>query len=73
MTVPVKVAAIAIYVAVLTAQFTAFVARGRVVAAVEVAPKLAAIVSDLGLVVTDIAVQTSVTIPGQRGRYAHSD
>jgi hypothetical protein len=72
-TVPVEVAAILIYVAILATKFAALVACRSIVSVVQIAAQLATIVSDLGLVVTDIAVQTSVAIPGQRGRHAHSD
>src|SRR5271169_2494236 len=34
--------------------------------------QLSAIMCDFGLVVPDIAVQTSVTVPGQRRRHTHS-
>jgi hypothetical protein len=70
--VPIERAAIAIHVAVLAAQFSAFVTRGGIISAVEVATQLAAIVCNFSLVMADIAPQTSVTIPGQRGRNTHS-
>jgi hypothetical protein len=71
-TIPVELAAIAVDVAVLVAQFPALVARGSVVAVVQVATQLAAIMSGVGLVVPDIALQTSFPIPGKRRRHTHS-
>jgi hypothetical protein len=71
-TIPVELAAIAVDVAVLVAQFPALVPLVSVVAVVQVATQLAAIMSDVGLVVPDIAVQTSVPIPGKRRRHTHS-
>jgi hypothetical protein len=70
--IPVEIAPIPIDVAVFAAQFFAFVASGGVIPAVEIATQLATIMCDLSLVVTDIAVQASVTIPGERRRHTHS-
>jgi hypothetical protein len=62
--VPVQFAAITIDVAILMTQFTALMARGGIVSVVQIASQLAAIVFDLRLVVADVAVQASVTVPG---------
>ena len=68
--VPVEFAAIAINVAVFATEFAALVAGRGVVAAVEIAAEFAAIMGDLGFVVTDIA---TVAVPGKSRRHAYRD
>src|ERR1700687_4361075 len=47
-------------------------AGGGIVATVEIAAQLAAVMCDPGLVVPDVAVQTSVPVPGKGWRHTHS-
>jgi hypothetical protein len=53
--IPIQIAAIAIYVSVLAAQFPAFMLCRCIVSAVEIAPQLPAIVRDFGFIVPDVA------------------
>src|SRR5215469_1195580 len=65
--IPVKFAAILVEVPVFAAQFPALTARGRVVAVVHIPAQFTTVMSDLGLIVANVAPQTMVTVPGQRG------
>src|ERR1039457_4731994 len=69
---PAQLTAITIHIAVLAAQFPSLVACCGVVAVVEIAVLFAPVVGDSRLVMTDIASQTPVTIPGQRRCNTHS-
>ena len=65
--IPVELAAILIEVSVFAAQFPALAARGRVVAVVHITAQFTMVMSDPGLIVTNVAAQAMVTVPGQRG------
>ena len=65
--IPVECAAILIQVAVFAAQFPALAMGGSIVAVVQITAQVPTVMSDLGLIVTNVVAQTMVTVPGQRG------
>jgi hypothetical protein len=69
---PAQLAPIAIHVAVLAAEFPALMTGGAIVSAPQVAPQLAAIMSDFRFIVPDVAAHPAVTIPGKRRRHTHA-
>jgi hypothetical protein len=71
--ITIEFAAITIDVAVFAAKIAAFVARSGVVAVVEFAAKLRAVVGNPDLVMADVTAEAMATVPGKRGGYTHSD
>ena len=66
-----EIPAVAGEIAVLAAQFAAFVARGGVIAVAEIPAQLTSIVSDLPPVVPHTAPQCPVAVRGQRRGCGH--
>jgi hypothetical protein len=58
-------------VAVLAAQFTAFVARGCVITAAQIATQFTVIMSDLRAIMANVPVQGPIAIVGQRRDGGH--
>src|SRR5579864_7428731 len=71
--IPVELAAVAVNVAILAPEFPALMARGSIVAVVEIAPQFAPIMINPRIVVADVAPDTVVAVPCKSGRHAHSD
>jgi hypothetical protein len=53
--IPVQIATVAIYIAVLAAQLPALMPCARIISAVKIAPQLSPVVRDFGLVAPDVA------------------